>query len=341
MKDIFKKWNEIDDGTKRIFWGVIFVLGFIGLLFLFIYYFFDFVSIQNMNENPDVRETNIQRFESLKLTLLIITPILTLSLFVNTINVQKMSSKNLRKDSMNRDFYNLLSLFKNEQKNSEKILIKLYGEIKSILSSRSSIKEKINFSEEILQECILENNHYTNQCPNYLKRIIEEKKEKKQRLLNKMTENHLIMEKKFGVYYPKTGAYFRIFHRLIKLINERFENKVIDAEEKMMYIGILRAQLSSNELLVVLVNSLETTKGLGLGIELMGNAFFGDTIDIETGQHFDCPDIYTKVLKKYFLDSHKAIKQRKKYKMKFMDVRLKIKNFDDLIKYNEKKPNVF
>lgn len=51
------------------------------------------------------------------------------------------------------------------------------------------------------------------------------------------------------------GHYFRNLYRILKFIDET-DTKIITSEEKKNYIGIIRAQLSSYELSVLLYNSL-------------------------------------------------------------------------------------
>ena len=308
---------------------------------------FDFVRIQDVKSKDLNRLKSIQIIETLKLVLLITTPILTMILFLNTINVQKLNSENLGKDSMSKDFYNLLGLFKQEQEKSKASLQTLGRSVKSKLDTVVYQLQVIDINKSYPDERLLENEYYSKQCPNYLRITNEtdikqcEKNIKKYKIAIGHTFDDIRDEYKNS--YSEVGTYFRILHRLIKVINDRFENGIINEDERMLYIGIIRAQLSLDELLVVLVNSLEIKKGIGLGVELMGSSFFGDSVDIDDGQHFDCPDIYRDNLKKYFVRSIDSEKKRKIFRENFIVYRgnEEINNFQSLLdKIDSKKTNV-
>lgn len=79
------------------------------------------------------------------------------------------------------------------------------------------------------------------------------------------------------------GNYFRVFHRLVKQIT----NSSFDVKQKEEYLGITRAILSSEELLVILYNTFYYVRGEGLK-ELLSSAngeektgFFADELDLE------------------------------------------------------------
>ena len=80
------------------------------------------------------------------------------------------------------------------------------------------------------------------------------------------------------------GNYFRVFHRLVKQIM----NSSFDVKQKEEYLGITRAILSSEELLVILYNTFYYVRGQGLK-ELLSTAsgsvqktgFFADDLDLE------------------------------------------------------------
>ena len=87
-------------------------------------------------------------------------------------------------------------------------------------------------------------------------------------------------------YYGEIGAYFRIFHRIIKYIND----KVIDEETKKDYLGFLRATINETELLVIFYNAAYTERGEGLLKEIRKTTFFGDyqeLLENGTVQHFN------------------------------------------------------
>lgn len=78
--------------------------------------------------------------------------------------------------------------------------------------------------------------------------------------------------------HVNTGNYFRIFHRIVKYIMEAS----IDLEKKKEYLGILRALLSSGELLVIFYNAFYSTRGKGLKKQLSKEktGFFADETDL-------------------------------------------------------------
>lgn len=79
--------------------------------------------------------------------------------------------------------------------------------------------------------------------------------------------------------HVNTGNYFRIFHRIVKYIME----SSINLEKKKEYLGILRALLSSEELLVIFYNTFYSTRGKGLEEQLSKEktGFFADETDLE------------------------------------------------------------
>lgn len=79
--------------------------------------------------------------------------------------------------------------------------------------------------------------------------------------------------------HVNTGNYFRIFYRIVKYIMKAS----IDLEKKKEYLGILRALLSSEELLVIFYNAFYSTRGKGLEQQLSKEktGFFADETDLE------------------------------------------------------------
>ncbi|MFQ6322925.1 putative phage abortive infection protein [Lactococcus garvieae] len=79
--------------------------------------------------------------------------------------------------------------------------------------------------------------------------------------------------------HVNTGNYFRIFYRIVKYIMKA----TIDLEKKKEYLGILRALLSSEELLVIFYNAFYSTRGKGLEQQLSKEktGFFADETDLE------------------------------------------------------------
>ncbi|EOS7802519.1 hypothetical protein EWX86_RS11780 [Enterococcus hirae] len=87
-------------------------------------------------------------------------------------------------------------------------------------------------------------------------------------------------------HYNEVGAYFRLFHRIIKYINDNLERPE-ELPIKNNYLGFLRATLNSKEMLVIFYNAAYTNRGAGLLKELQKTTFFGNREDIMNNQHFD------------------------------------------------------
>lgn len=69
-----------------------------------------------------------------------------------------------------------------------------------------------------------------------------------------------IVNEVYSKNHSSLGNYFRIFHRLIKQIT----NSSFDVKQKEEYLGITRAILSSEELLVIFYNTFYSVRGEGL-----------------------------------------------------------------------------
>ncbi|TKI80732.1 putative phage abortive infection protein [Bacillus mycoides] len=101
----------------------------------------------------------------------------------------------------------------------------------------------------------------------------------KQRVLThpvQYKEMRIVCDTIFDKYYHELGHFFRNTHRIIKIINSNFE---YSDRRKSEYIGILRAQLSEEILLIIFYNAIYSRRGIGLGRELIGNNFFGNDKD--------------------------------------------------------------
>lgn len=100
------------------------------------------------------------------------------------------------------------------------------------------------------------------------------------------TQKNIIIESVFQGYYDRMGKYFRIFHRVIKYVN----NNVSDQKLKNNYIGFIRAMLNEKEIVLIYYNSFFTQRGDGLGDELKHTQFFGNSNDLNLArgylQHF-------------------------------------------------------
>ena len=94
----------------------------------------------------------------------------------------------------------------------------------------------------------------------------------------------VIVDEILSNYHPNIGNYLRVFHRLVKQIM----SSQLGMKKKKEYLGIIRALLSSAELLVVFYNSFYSVRGEGLKAQLnlqdqKGNKteFFADKCDIQ------------------------------------------------------------
>ena len=101
------------------------------------------------------------------------------------------------------------------------------------------------------------------------------------------------IELAINAYYSEIGSYFRIFHRIIKYIND----KVTDEETKKDYLGFLRATINEKEMLVIFYNATYTERGKGLLKEIRKTTFFGENYELlEEGpvQHFNSESLIWK-----------------------------------------------
>lgn len=195
---------------------------------------------------------NLSRLELLKIFLSFIGPVLTFLVFRNTVNIQNEAREDRKKD-------------KHEAENRRN-LDDANREFYSLLDLFKKEQEKPETKDSIER----------------IFKTVEDKKSGDLQdigsIIDRYTENYKI-----------TSSYFKIVHRILKNLNKRLDEKQIGKGEYRNYIGILRAQLSSVELVVILVNSLFIKRGLGLGIELIGTNLFGDERDFKVNQHFDIP----------------------------------------------------
>lgn len=97
-------------------------------------------------------------------------------------------------------------------------------------------------------------------------------------------EKRTIISDGLRLYYSKTGKYFRMFHRIVKYVNDN----VTDAAQRKNYIGFLRAVVNEVEMIVLYYNAFFTERGLGLGNEIKRTEFYGNEKDLMPGKisHF-------------------------------------------------------
>lgn len=106
-------------------------------------------------------------------------------------------------------------------------------------------------------------------------------------------EAFFIVDKTFFRFHSRVGAFLRMFHRIVKYVME----SELSMKKKKEYLGVIRALLSSNEILVIFYNTFYTTRGKGLRKQLEcrvenkksnpkestseGTDFFADELDLE------------------------------------------------------------
>ncbi|MGP9043898.1 putative phage abortive infection protein [Cytobacillus kochii] len=147
---------------------------------------------------------------------------------------------------------------------------------------------------------------------------------------------------KFNGNFNKIGPFFRCFHRVIKIINEAYEEGMINHKEYKGFIGILRTQFNSSELEFILYNSVLLHRGLGLGIELIGTNFFGNKSDILINQHLEYQKYFEQELLQMFIDDDSDNLPVKKRAKKRKNMRISFQSIVDAIdlQENEKKRNI-
>ncbi|OTO31564.1 putative phage abortive infection protein [Enterococcus sp. 3C8_DIV0646] len=297
---------------------VFLILGFIGTLTVFLpqimtylnnYHFFS----MKVNDNF----TRLSRLEFIKICVSVFGPILTVMVFLNTLKMQEKTEKkqeelelkqqeieknNQIKENeiiqrelliqIDKEFYVLLDLFLKCKDNqnlidkftfiSEKVINdKTYG----FINDYSFRKKSSNFS-----------GGYKNDSDYLLSYwSLNDSSVKDLGFNNKEEINDLkyrIINEQFEGSYRYTGNYFKILHRIIKTLNEYLDDKTnkFTIKEYSKYIGILRTQITSNEFVGILYNSIYVKRGLGLGLQLIGSGLFGDKLDFKTNQHFETPD---------------------------------------------------
>jgi len=97
--------------------------------------------------------------------------------------------------------------------------------------------------------------------------------------IHKVFENHLV----------SFGYYFRLFHRIVKFLNENKEQGFITEVQLNNYIGILRAMIDEKTMALIYYNATYLPKGENMKTELRKNHFFGkkdDFNDIERTNTF-------------------------------------------------------
>ncbi len=330
------KWLKelIDDlkKQKKLLIGV-------GIILVVIFYFLPEIGYiyywLTLLVKVDSSKMNFSRLNLLQVLISILSPILTFLVLMNSVTNQKMTNdrldnqseeaeRRLNSEQVSNAFYKLLELFTNIQKNIDIQQIKLETDVLDISNTSDLLLKNGYLSEEGTNEKL---QNFLQDLDIALPIILS----------NSDSENMaLAINMKFENFYEKTSQYFKAFHRILKILNVSFENNKIDKKEYHSYIGILRANLSSVEMEIILLNSLFVKRGIGLGIELTGTDFFGNQDDFDINQHFK--NIWRESKKDQmiiFIDDIENNNKdlRNKLKDHFRTIGIKnINNFDDLYK---------
>lgn len=81
-------------------------------------------------------------------------------------------------------------------------------------------------------------------------------------------------------------TYFKTFYKVLEKLNKLLERNIFSSEDYVEYISILHSQLSSEELVVILVNALYIESGIELSIELVGSSILGDIANFNRNKYF-------------------------------------------------------
>ncbi|WP_350356809.1 putative phage abortive infection protein (plasmid) [Lactococcus lactis] len=241
----------------------------------------------------DSSRMNFSRLNLLQILISILSPVLTFLVLMNSVANQKLtndrldlqseeSKRRLDSEQVSNSFYKLLEVFTKIQ---ERVNIE-------------ELKEKTKFLEENNKGVFLIEDDYLIPSKNpdivrsskyHLERFLHDNSDIEEDKLESLTSKQrmaLAVNIKFEQHYENSSQYFKAFHRIVKILNVSLNTKKINEDEYHSYIGILRANLSSNEMEIILMNSLFVKRGIGLALELIGTDFFGNEDDYEVEQHF-------------------------------------------------------
>lgn len=157
--------------------------------------------------------------------------------------------------------------------------------IRSCINNTHIINYLVGESSNILDFSNIDDFKYTISNNEFFESFDDEwsleyiKKIRKETLLEPLLDlKRLVYEKIYKVKVEEFGHYYRNLYRIVKFIqDEHFSKDPIENEkEKKKYRGILRAQLSSMELLMLFYNVVYSNKGEKFKEILKGTNFFDD-----------------------------------------------------------------
>lgn len=284
-----EKLVEVLEKRKKLLIGI-----GIGIILVFYFlpelgYFYYWLTLML---KVDSSKMNFSRLNLLQILISILSPVLTFLVLMNSVANQKSTNerldlqskeakRRLNSEQVSNSFYKLLEVFTKIQ---EKVNIEE-------LKTKTRNLDEDNTSAALLEKGYLD---YQNGVLNNNSRInlgifiLENSSFEENEILSLPLEQwmELAVNIKFEQHYDKSSQYFKAFHRIVKILNVSLNTQKISKDEYHSYIGILRANLSSNEMEIILMNSLFVKRGIGLALELIGTDFFGNEDDYEVNQHF-------------------------------------------------------
>lgn len=115
--------------------------------------------------------------------------------------------------------------------------------------------------------------------------------EQKKNLIISNDERNDLVEKVFE-QSSDIHSFFRMFHRIVKYLNENVD----DSNQKSNYIGFLRAILDEDAILIIFYNTLYSKHGKKLKKEIFETSFFGNKKEISSSSapHFSADKLFWK-----------------------------------------------
>lgn len=174
-------------------------------------------------------------------------------------------NKNIQEQRKEETFYSLLDLFLREQERiraSDSDTFKLLClKIKSSYSTPSfwDIYKKTPEGKKLVEQRIYPYEYF-------------DLHQHEMQFFDKVQE--AIAEDSIAKEHSKLGNYFRLFHRVLKYINDNFEKDI-----KREHLGTLRAVLPEFELLSIFYNAFFTHRGKSMKKQFESTNFFGDAMD--------------------------------------------------------------
>lgn len=279
--------------------------------------------------------TRLSRIEFIKICVSILGPVLTMMVFLNTLDMQMKTEEKQNKLEEKQDKSEKRRAEKEEELYQKDLLLQIDHEFYSLLNMFIEIQkdQNVKTAVNVLQKLAIFqengfgfNNDYAFSPKDLTGSRIQSTIEKSGPLKgvvkyvtfksfdiselmggysinpkDVVTNSHdtkvSILNEQYEEMQIYLGRYFKMFHRIVKTLNEYYDdNNDFDTKKYAKYIGTLRTQISPAEFQVILFNSIYIKRGIGLGIQLLGSGFFGDDFDFETDQHFE-----TSVNEKWFL----------------------------------------